>query len=82
MTKVELMALPNLPDILKYHVVSGAVMSSQLTEGQEVETVLGKKLKVTLAGGVKINGVPVKKADIKVSNGILHSVSGVLLPPA
>ena len=43
---------------------------------------LGKTLKISLAGGAKVNGVKVKKADINVANGVLHSIEGVLLPPA
>lgn len=44
-------------------------MSSDLTEGAEVVTLLGKTLKVSLKGGASINGVKVKKADVNVSNG-------------
>ena len=79
-TKLQLMELPNLPDILKNHVVAGSVLSSDLKEGQELTTLGGGKLKVTLAGGAKVNGVPVTKADIKATNGIIHAVKSVLLP--
>lgn len=35
---------------------------------------------ITLAGGAKINGVPITKTDIKTTNGIIHAVKGVLIP--
>ncbi|GAX73446.1 hypothetical protein CEUSTIGMA_g898.t1 [Chlamydomonas eustigma] len=79
-TKMELLALPNLPDILKYHAVAGLVMSSDMKEGQELTTVQGSKVKVSLAGGVQINGIKVKKADFKTSNGVVHVIDGVLIP--
>eukprot|EP00199_Chlamydomonas_sp_CCMP681_P003566 CAMPEP_0119105928 /NCGR_PEP_ID=MMETSP1180-20130426/3755_1 /TAXON_ID=3052 ORGANISM="Chlamydomonas cf sp, Strain CCMP681" /NCGR_SAMPLE_ID=MMETSP1180 /ASSEMBLY_ACC=CAM_ASM_000741 /LENGTH=183 /DNA_ID=CAMNT_0007091109 /DNA_START=81 /DNA_END=632 /DNA_ORIENTATION=- len=80
LSKMELLALPNLADILKYHVVSGKVMSADLKGGQEVTTLLGKTFKVSLAGGAKVNGIKIKKADVKVANGVLHVLEGVLIP--
>jgi uncharacterized surface protein with fasciclin (FAS1) repeats len=56
-TKLGLMELANLGDILKGHVVAGALTSDQLTEGQELTTLSGQKLKVSLAGGASVNGV-------------------------
>ena len=79
-TKIELRNLPALPDILKNHVVKGSVMAEDLKEGQMVETLGGKKLKVTLAGGAKVNGVKVTKTNIKATNGVIHAVAGVLVP--
>ena len=121
-TKLGLMELPNLGDILKNHVVAGAIMSSDLKEGQarapprpsrdrspshrtapgsllsstprftccrsalctarveadlrdvsqELTTLGGGKLKVSLAGGASVNGIKVTKADIKTTNGVIH----------
>jgi uncharacterized surface protein with fasciclin (FAS1) repeats len=79
-TKLELRNLPALPDILKNHVVSGSVLAGDLKEGQELTTLGGGKLTVTLAGGAKVNGVKVTKTDIKATNGIIHAVAGVLTP--
>lgn len=78
-TKLELMSLPNLGEILKCHVINGAVTSDQLKEGMEVETLAGKKIKISLAGGASISGSKVKKADVKASNGIVHAVESVIL---
>ena len=75
-TKLALMDLPNLGDVLKAHVVAGAVLSSDLKEGQVVETLGGKKVTITLAGGAKVNGIKIKKADVKAANGIIHAITG------
>jgi uncharacterized surface protein with fasciclin (FAS1) repeats len=77
-TKLELLTLPALPDILKNHVVAGSVLSSDLKEGSELTTLGGGKLKVT--AGPCINGFALVKKDIKATNGILHSIKGVLAP--
>lgn len=78
-TKLGLRDLPNLAEIVQNHVVAGSVMSADLKEGQEVTMLSGKKFKVTLAGGAKINGATIKKVDIKATNGIIHAVTGVLI---
>lgn len=78
-TKIELLTLPNLPDIVKNHVVKGKVTSKDLSEGQEVET-LGKKVKVTLAGGAKVDGIKVVRADFPATNGVIHKMAEVILP--
>lgn len=75
-----------LASILTYHVVSGAaVFSDDLSEGQQVTTVQGETLSVSLQGGVTItdaSGVPatVTAADIETSNGVVHIIDKVLLP--
>jgi uncharacterized surface protein with fasciclin (FAS1) repeats len=77
-----------LTAILTYHVVAGEVMSTDLTDGQEVETVQGEILTVgvsesgvtvTDAGGSTVNVVA---ADVGASNGVIHAIDGVLLPAA
>lgn len=78
-TKLELLNLPNLGDILKKHVVSGKVMSSQLTEGGKAKTLGGSELKFSLAGGAKVNGIKITKADFPAQNGVIHVVDQVLL---
>lgn len=79
-SKLELMSLPNLPEILKYHVISGKVLSTDLKEGMEATTVNGQKLKFTLAGGAAVNGIKIKKANVNASNGVIHSIAAVLVP--
>ncbi|WP_441001186.1 fasciclin domain-containing protein [Fodinibius sp. SL11] len=69
-----------LQSILTYHVVSGKIMSSDLKDGQMVETVQGNKLKVSLSDGAMINGAKVAKADVEAANGVVHIVDAVLMP--
>jgi len=68
-----------LAPILTYHVVSGNVLSTNLTAG-EVGTLNGKKISVNLTGGVKINNSTVVAADIQGSNGVVHVINQVLIP--
>jgi uncharacterized surface protein with fasciclin (FAS1) repeats len=73
----------DLANILLYHVVSGKAMSTDLSNGQEIATLQGKKVKVTINGeGVFINDVKVTVADIVADNGVVHVINAVLLPPA
>ena len=67
--------------ILTYHVVAGKVMSSTLTEGMTAATVQGSNVTFTLEGGAKINGAPISAADIEASNGVIHVIDAVILPP-
>jgi uncharacterized surface protein with fasciclin (FAS1) repeats len=69
-----------LVSILTYHVVSGKVMSTDLTEGMMAPTVQGGEVTITLDGGAKVNGANVTTADIEASNGVIHVIDTVLIP--
>ncbi len=70
-----------LAKILTYHVVAGKVLAADLKDGQEVTTVQGGKLKVTIKDGkVMIGNANVTAADIDASNGVIHVIDKVLLP--
>jgi len=74
------LTVDQLMPILTYHVVSGKVMSTDLTNG-EVDTLnKDSKLRVDLAKGVKINESNVVTADIQGENGVIHVIDKVLLP--
>ncbi len=71
-----------LQKILTYHVVPGEVTSKMLKAGK-VATVAGSDVTVKISGkNVTINNAKVTKADIKTSNGIIHVIDTVLMPPA
>ena len=71
-----------LAEILTYHVVPGEVTSSELSDGQMLETVQGDSLEVGVADGeVTINGASVAIPDVEASNGVVHVIDEVLLPP-
>lgn len=68
-----------LTPILTYHVVSGNVLSTALSNGQ-VPTLSGKSLNVNISGVVKVNDSEVVAANIQGSNGVVHVINKVLLP--
>jgi uncharacterized surface protein with fasciclin (FAS1) repeats len=71
----------NLTDILTYHVVSGNVMSSDLSDGQVITTLNGDTLTVSIQNGVvKVGNATVTTPDVKASNGVVHVIDTVLLP--
>ena len=69
-----------LADILLMHVVSGKVMSSNLTDGMEATALSGDVLKFTVGDAVLVNGATVTIADVPVSNGVIHVIDKVLMP--
>jgi uncharacterized surface protein with fasciclin (FAS1) repeats len=71
-----------LKSILLYHVVSGKVMSSDLKGTVNADSLQGGKLKIVAAEGVTVNGATVVTADVAASNGVIHVIDAVLLPPA
>lgn len=71
-----------LERILKYHVVAGTVGSSQLANGAAVKMLSGDLAGFTRTGqGFSIEGARITIADIKASNGIVHVIDRVILPP-
>ena len=68
-----------LVKILTYHVVPGAVMSTDLKAG-EVATVEGSDVTIELGDAVKVDGAEVVKADIEASNGVIHVINKVIIP--
>uniref|UniRef100_A0A7S1P7J5 FAS1 domain-containing protein n=2 Tax=Vitrella brassicaformis TaxID=1169539 RepID=A0A7S1P7J5_9ALVE len=81
-----------LTEILTYHVVSGAVKASDLEDGQDVETVQGEDVQVTVRDDegkskhprrtIMVNQATVVLEDVMASNGVVHVIDAVLLPPS
>ena len=69
-----------LTDILLYHVVSGEVPSSAVTECMTTTAVNGNTLAFTVADGVMVNDATVTLADVGTSNGVIHVIDKVLSP--
>ena len=74
--------IPTLTSILTYHVAGINALSTDLTDGQEVVTLNGQSVTVTInADGVFINDAQVTVADLVADNGVVHVINAVLLPP-
>jgi len=70
-----------LTSILTYHVIEGAVMSGDLTDG-DVPTLQGENVTVDLTDGVMFNNATVIQADVEASNGVIHAIDAVIVPPS
>ena len=83
---LERLLLPENKDklvaILSYHVVPGKVKSTDLSDGMKAKTVQGSNIEVDISeSGVKVNDASVTTADIEASNGVVHVIDKVILPP-
>ncbi|MGE0407008.1 MAG: fasciclin domain-containing protein, partial [Candidatus Korobacteraceae bacterium] len=71
-----------LQAILKYHVVPGKVSSAQVVKLSSAKTVNGDPVTIRINGSsVMVNEAKVVKTDITASNGVIHVIDTVLLPP-
>jgi uncharacterized surface protein with fasciclin (FAS1) repeats len=71
-----------LTKILTYHVVPGKILSKNLKKKQTVDTVEGSPVTIIAKkSGVTVDDAKVVKADIKTSNGVIHVIDTVILPP-
>ena len=72
-----------LTKVLTYHVVPGTLTASDLSDGQELDTVAGETLTVKVDGDeVMVGDATVVKPDVEASNGVVHVIDGVLTPAA
>ena len=70
-----------LQNILKYHVVSGKVMASDVVKLHEAKTVEGQNVTIKATDGkVMVDAAHVTKTDIMASNGVIHVIDAVILP--
>ena len=71
-----------LQAILLYHVVSGKIMAADIGSGAQPATLQGATIDVVgSASGVTVNGANVVSADVVTSNGVIHVIDAVILPP-
>jgi uncharacterized surface protein with fasciclin (FAS1) repeats len=73
--------LESLTAILLYHVVEGAVFSNELLDGDTVTLEGSSVTTLVTAGGVTVNDANVTTADIAATNGVIHVIDKVLIPP-
>ena len=69
-----------LSAILTYHVAAGRLLAQDVAKLTSAKTVNGQEVKISTAGGVKVNAATVVKADILASNGVIHVIDSVLIP--
>ena len=75
--------IDQLKAILTYHVVSGKIMAADIGSGAKPTTLQGSTIDVVASkGGVTVNGANVISADVEASNGVIHVIDAVLLPPS
>lgn len=84
MTAEELIASDKLADILKYHVKAGKTVSDDIPEGKtNVPSLLGPDIVIDNGtDSIKVNDAMVQYADLEASNGVVHVIDRVLLPPS
>jgi uncharacterized surface protein with fasciclin (FAS1) repeats len=70
-----------LVSILTYHVVSGSILAEDVVAG-EVATVQTENITIETDGGVTVNGANVIAVDVLASNGVIHVIDAVILPPS
>ena len=71
-----------LAAVLTYHVVAGKVLAADVVKLKEAKTVNGAAAKIMVNGGkVMVDGANVVKTDIIASNGVIHVIDAVIMPP-
>jgi uncharacterized surface protein with fasciclin (FAS1) repeats len=71
-----------LTKVLLYHVVAGKVMSSDVVKISSAKTVEGSSAKISVKGKtVMVDGATVTSVDIEASNGVIHVIDSVIMPP-
>jgi len=72
-----------LKEVLQYHVLAGKTAAADLQPGKEIKSLQGEALTVKVEDGVTwINGAKITTSDTKASNGLIHQIDIVLIPPA
>jgi uncharacterized surface protein with fasciclin (FAS1) repeats len=71
-----------LVSVLTYHVVSGKADAAAVTSKKEWKTVEGSSAQIASANGAMIENAKITKTDIECSNGYIHVIDAVILPPS
>ena len=70
-----------LTKVLTYHVIQGRVEAADVVKLSNVETIEGQPVKIHVGESVMVNNATVVKTDISTSNGVIHVIDTVMLPP-
>lgn len=70
-----------LTKVLTYHVVPGEVKAAEVVNMTSAATVEGQSLTITVGDSVMVNNATVIQTDIVTSNGVIHVIDAVMLPP-
>lgn len=71
----------SLQEVLEYHVLEGSAMSANLTNNEELTTLEGQELNVSIAGKkVMVGNATIVQKDIMANNGVVHEIDAVLVP--
>ncbi len=82
LTEAQLLALPELADLLRYHLLPSAMAAADLADGLLLTTVQGKSVQIEAEMAVvKVNGATILAADIATTNGVIHAIDSVMIPP-
>ena len=71
----------DLPEIVAYHILPGAIPAAAMTEGAAIATTQGKEVVFLRSGGASVNHAMLMKTDIAASNGVVHAIDEILIPP-
>ena len=71
-----------LRNVLLYHVAAGRYPAKRVVKQKSIETLVGQRVKVSTRGDtVRVAGAKVVQADVRTSNGVIHAINRVLIPP-
>ena len=71
-----------LRNVLLYHVAAGRYPAKRVVKQESIETLAGQPVKVSTRGDtVRVAGAKVVQADVRTSNGVIHAINRVLIPP-
>lgn len=70
----------SLAAVLKYHVIPGRILSTDLSEDTAAASLLGQNVDIAVGDHIKVDGAKVITADIEVDNGVIHVIDGVIMP--
>jgi transforming growth factor-beta-induced protein len=68
-------------DILLYHVVSGTLPVSDLGDYSALRTLQGRELRISAEIGLQVNDARITLPDIRCTNGMIHGIDALLMPP-